>query len=82
MNLNLLIKYLDGSSKDLTTSPADIVAFESKFDMSVARLQESIRLTHIFFLAWHIAQRTKATALDFDAWLETVETVELAPVKK
>ena len=82
MNLNLLIKYLDGSSKDLTTSPADIVAFESKFDMSVARLQESIRLTHIFFLAWNIAQRNKATALDFDAWLETVETVELAPVKK
>lgn len=82
MNLNLLTKYLDGSSADLTTSPADIVAFESKFDMSVAKLQDNIRLTHIFFLAWHIAHRTKATALAFDAWLETVETVELAPVKK
>lgn len=82
MNLNLLIKYLDGTTKDLSTSPADIVAFESKFDLSVARLQDSIRMTHIFFIAWHVAQRTKATALDFDAWLETVETVELAPVKK
>lgn len=82
MNLNLLTKYLDGSSEDLTTSPADIVAFESKFDMSVAKLQDNIRFTHIFFLAWHIAHRTKATALDFEAWLETVDTVELAPVKK
>lgn len=82
MNLNLLIKYLDGTTKDLSTSPADIVAFESKFDLSVARLQDSIRMTHIFFIAWHVAQRTKATALEFDAWLETVETVELAPVKK
>jgi len=82
MNLNLLIKYLDGNTKEVVAQPSDIVAFEAKFDLSVARLQENIRFTHLFFIAWHAEKRTKATGLDFEPWLETVEMVEPQPVKK
>jgi hypothetical protein len=82
MNLNLLIKYLDGNNKEVVATPADIVAFEAKFDLSVARLQENIRFTHFFFIAWHVEKRTKATGLEFEPWLETVEMVEPQPVKK
>lgn len=82
MNFNLLIKFADGTEKTVSANPADIVAFESHFDLSMARLQSEIRLTHVFFLGWHVEKRTKATNLEFDAWLETVEIVELQPAKK
>jgi hypothetical protein len=41
-----------------------------------------VKLTHLLFLAWHVESRTKATALEFEAWLETVEAVEAAEAKK
>jgi hypothetical protein len=82
MNFNLLIKFADGTEKTASANPADIVAFEAKFDLSVAKLQTEIRLTHIFFLGWHAEKRTKATDLDFDAWLETIDVVELVAPKK
>jgi hypothetical protein len=82
MNLNLLVKFADGTEKSLSANPADIVAFESKFDLSIAKLQNEIRLTHIFFLGWHAEKRTKSTDLDFDTWLESIDVVELAAPKK
>lgn len=82
MNFNLLIKFADGTEKAVAASPADIVAFESKFDLSVAKLQSEIRLTHVFFLGWHAEKRTKATDLEFEPWLETINVVELVAPKK
>jgi hypothetical protein len=82
MNFNLLIKFADGTEKAVSANPADIVAFESHFNLSVARLQSEIRLTHVFYLGWHVEKRTKATDLEFEAWLETIDVVELAPSKK
>lgn len=82
MNFNLLIKFLDGTEKAVSANAADIVAFESEFNLSVAKLQSEIRLTHVFFLGWHVEKRTKSTDLDFQTWLETINLVELAAPKK
>lgn len=83
MNFKLVINYSEGNSKEVTCAAADMVAFESHFDMSVARLEKEVRLSHLFFLAWNVEKRTKATELDFEAWLNTVESVTPAePVKK
>ncbi len=82
MQINLQITHHGDAPKPVMAIAADIVAFESHFDLSVARLEQNIRLTHILFLAWHVEKRTKVTGLDFDAWLDTVETVELADQKK
>lgn len=82
MNFNLLIKFADGTEKAVSASPADIVAFESHFDISVAKLESLIRLTHVFYLGWHVEHRTKATNLEFEPWLETINVVEMAPAKK
>lgn len=81
MNFNLLVKYLDGSEKHVSGKAADIVAFESHFDMSVANLEKNLKLTHLFYLAWHSEKRVGETKLDFDKWLETVDTVEAANPK-
>jgi hypothetical protein len=82
MNFNLQIKFADGTTKSVSASASDIVAFESHFNLSVAKLQEEIRLTHVFFLGWHAEKRTKATDLDFESWLETIDVVELVAPKK
>lgn len=82
MQINLQITYTDGTKKDVTAIAADLVAFETKFDLSIARLDQNVRLTHLLFLAWRVESRTKATKLEFDPWLETIESVEAGEAKK
>jgi hypothetical protein len=73
--INLRVVYLDGSETEVTAIAADLIAFESKFDLSVARLEAEIRLTHLFFLAWHVQKRTGQTKDEFDKWVESVSIV-------
>jgi hypothetical protein len=74
MKLTLRIEFSDGTSRDILVSAADMVAFEDKYNTSIARLEEA-RIGWLLFLAWHSEKRRKATELDFEAWLDTVETV-------
>jgi len=82
MDFRLEVKYIDGTTKTVVGMAADFVAFETKFDLSMARLEKEIRLTHLFFLGWHIEKRTGNTKLDFEPWLELVEMVQAADTKK
>ena len=81
MNFNLQVSFSDGTTRDVAGKAADIVAFETKFDMSMSSLQKDVKITHLFFLAWHAEKRTGATALEFEAWLDTVEMVTAADPK-
>jgi hypothetical protein len=74
MKITLQIEYADGTTKEVVVSAADMVAFESKYDISIARLDEA-RISWLLFLAWHSEKRRKVTGLDYDAWLDTVESV-------
>lgn len=80
--INLRIIFIDGTDKTVKAVAADLIAFESRFDLSVARLASEVRLTHLFFIAWNVEHRTGATDLDFDKWTETVEVVTEAETKK
>jgi hypothetical protein len=82
--INLQIAFIDASLEPVTVSAiaSDLIAFEAKFDLSVAKLSTDVRLTHLFFLAWHASKRTKKTDLEFEAWSETVSMVKEASVKK
>ena len=75
MRFNLVITFADGTKKEITASTPDLVAFEDKFNLSVGRLATEQRLGHLLFLAWHSEQRTKATKLGYEEWLETVDGV-------
>lgn len=75
MKLNLRIEYISTGAKEVTCTASDLVAFESKFNLSVTKLGEETKLTHLLFLAWSSEKRTKATALEFEPWVETVATV-------
>ena len=76
MNFNLLVTLLDGTSTEVTGVAADLVAFESHFDLSVARLNSEVKITHLLYLAWHVLKRTAQTKDTFEKWVETVDKVE------
>lgn len=77
----LTIQFLDGTSKTVEAVASDLIAFETHFDMSIAKLDPP-RLTHLFFLAWHSDKRTGGTKDDFEKWVETVSVVSQAEPKK
>ena len=82
MQINLRITYEDGIAKDVSANAADIVAFETHFELSIARLEQNVKLTHLLFLAWHAEKRTGATDKTFEEWLEKVDSIEAKDSKK
>ena len=76
--INLQVEFIDGTTEKVTAIAADLIAFEAHFDLSVARLQDEIRLTHLFFLAWNVLKRTGKTKDEFMVWVETVSLVSEA----
>jgi hypothetical protein len=80
--INLLIKFIDGTSREATAIVADLMAFEDKFDKSVSDLSKGVRLSWLVFIAWSSEVRTKATSLEFDAYAETIQSVEVPETKK
>ena len=78
--INLQIHYVDGTAVEVSTTAADFIAFEMKFDKSIAALGTDVRLTYLFFLAWTSLHRTKVTELSFEDWSATVSMVsEFSP---
>ena len=80
--ISLNITFADGTEKDVTAVAADLVAFEERFDMSIAQLEKNVRMTHLFFLGWNALRRTGETTEEFDKWIEGVSMVALGQVKK
>lgn len=74
MKLTLRIEFADGTSKDVLVSAADMVAFEDKFNVSIAKLDDP-RIGWLLYLAWHSEKRRQQTTLEYEAWLDVVESV-------
>jgi len=74
MKITLQITFLDGLVRDILVSAADMVAFEDKYNLSIARLDEA-RIGWLLFLAWHSEKRRKATDKNYEEWIELVETI-------
>ena len=76
MRMNMTVTYTDGAGAEVNVSAPDLVAFEREFDRSVARFESEVKFTDICWLAWHKLHRD-GKAGEFDAWLETLESVEI-----
>lgn len=79
--IQLEIVYADGTTKDVSAVAVDLMRFEAHFDMSIAGLSTP-KLTHLFFLAYSVEKRTKATELEFEPWVETIQVVREGSSKK
>lgn len=75
MKLNLQVSFNDGETKDIEAGTADMVAFEDKFNVSVASLGADTKLSWLLYLAWHADKRTGGTKLTYEKWLETVDNM-------
>jgi len=75
MRMQLDVEYNDGSTKEVKVIMADMVRFESKFDLSIAKLGQEMKVTHLLWLAWSALTREKQISLDFDKWTETVVSI-------
>lgn len=82
MKLELEITLSDGTKATVVAKAADFIAFEDKFDISVATLSNQAKITHLFYLAWHAQKREGVTELDWEPWLETVDMVSPNTAKK
>jgi hypothetical protein len=80
--INLLIKFVDGSSREVTAIVSDLMKFEDRYDTSVASFASGVRLSWLVFIAWTAETRTKATSLEFDAYADQICAVEVPEVKK
>jgi hypothetical protein len=59
-----------------------MVKLETKFNISIASLENNIKITHLLFLAWASETRTKATTSEFEEWIDTVESVSPSDEQK
>ena len=75
MKLPFRVDYADGRQEILTATVSDIICFEDEFDLSITKLGENVRMKHLAYLCWLAAKRTETTTLEFDGWLDTVESI-------
>jgi hypothetical protein len=75
MRITLRVEFTNNKKSDVVCSAKDLVAFEEKYQRSVARLDTEMRLTDLLWLAWHSLNRQKVTDKDFDSWLDDVESI-------
>jgi hypothetical protein len=79
--IQLEIIFSDGTTKKVSAIAIDLMHFEQYFDLSIAVLTTP-KLQHIFYLAYSVEKRTKATDLEFEPWVETIEIVKEGSAKK
>lgn len=75
MRMQLEVEFLDGTQKDIKVIMADMVKFESEYSISIAKLGQEMKVTHLLWLAWVALKREKAVTAEFDTWVETVASI-------
>jgi hypothetical protein len=78
MKLNLRLSYENGQAKEIVCSAKDLVAFEDKYNRSVAKFETEFRLTDLLWLAWQSEHRRKETTKQFESWLDEVDSIEVS----
>jgi hypothetical protein len=75
MKLGLTVHGTDGKKRLAVVAFADFVKYEEEHNISMAKVEAQMRVRDLAWLAWHSEKRNKVTALEFDAWIETVEQI-------
>ena len=75
MRMALSVEDLDGRVQHVMVAAPDLIAFEREYDKPMTVLGSG-RLEYLFYVSWKAVTRTKQTALDFDAWCETIASIK------
>lgn len=77
IELALGVTYTDGRTEQVKVGPRTQVAFEREHDVSFAALADGPpRLSWLYWLVHHALVAEGRCALDFDAWLANVGSLE------
>lgn len=79
MSLKLTVKHKDGSESRAIITASTEVAFEEHFGKAwgEAFSEDHPRNAYLYFAAWHSLHDDGKTALDFKAWLRTMESFDV-----
>ena len=72
-----LTSALDGKQRTIMAAFPDFIAFENKYNRSVAKFEAELTLTDLAYLGWHAEKRLKKTGLDFESWCDEIESLSL-----
>lgn len=75
MRMQLEVEFVDGTKKDVAIVMSDMVKFESEFSLSIAKLGQEMKVTHLLWLAWSALTRLKEVTAGFDTWVESVASI-------
>lgn len=75
MRMQLEVELEDGNKLDVTINMADMVKFEANFDISIAKLGQEMKISHLLWLAWSSLTRQKQITAPFETWVEDVAMV-------
>ena len=68
---------LDQKTRTVIAAFPDCIAFENKFNRSVAKFEAELTLTDLAYIGWHSEHRQKKTGLDFDSWINEIESLAI-----
>jgi hypothetical protein len=57
---------------------ADFVKYEEIHNVSMAKIEDDLKVRDLAWLAWHSEKRRNVTSLEFHAWTETVEAISIS----
>lgn len=72
----LTVTYSDGTSHNISPSPADFIKLERAYDVKVPQLNETnMSAEYLYFLAWSNLHRKGIEKDDFDTFLDKLSEV-------
>lgn len=74
MKIALKVSYSDGREQKVTATAPDILAFERTYDLPMTTITSG-RMEYIWWITWHASKRLSLTSLEFEAWIETIDSV-------
>lgn len=76
MKIALIVRTATGPRKALCEF-ADFVKYEEVHNISMANIESNLKTRDLAWFAWHSEKRRKLTTVDFDAWCETIDGIDI-----
>lgn len=74
--IRMTLTMTDGTTHDVRTAFADIIALEEKFDIDASDLAQRQRAKWMAFMGWNALARTRKTDLDFDTFCSQIADLD------
>jgi len=70
--MQLEVELADGKTEQVTVKMSDIVKFESHWSISIAKIGQEMKISHLLWLAWTALSREGKVKADFEKWVDEV----------